>query len=142
MSKKESGLLVLDTNIIAYFFLPGPFEKNAQKLRATSFEWAMPVLWRSEFLNVLALQMRHNQMSLSRALATFSIADEMMRDGERQVSAEAILRLVDQCSCSAYDCEFIALAQQLKTKLVTQDKKLLRDFPDVTVNIADALKLA
>ena len=62
MGKKSADLLVLDTNIIAYFFLPGPFEVDARKLRSASFEWAVPRLWRSEFSNVLALQMRHNEM--------------------------------------------------------------------------------
>lgn len=32
--------------------------------------------------------------------------------------------------CTAYDCEFVALAMQLGTKLVTADKKLLRSFPE------------
>ncbi len=31
--------------------------------------------------------------------------------------------------CSAYDCEFVALAIKLNTHLVTMDKKLLRAFP-------------
>lgn len=141
MPEKHSGNIVLDTNTIAYFFLPGPFEAKAKKFQVRPFEWIVPKLWRSEFLNVLAVQMRHSKMPLDQAMAIFSLADEMMREGEREVSARSILSLVDQCSCSAYDCEFIALAQHLKTRLVTQDKKLLREFPDVAVSIVDALKL-
>jgi predicted nucleic acid-binding protein len=38
-------------------------------------------------------------------------------------------------TCSAYDCEFVALAQELGTVLVTMDKQILRDFPDVAVSI-------
>lgn len=35
--------------------------------------------------------------------------------------------------CSAYDCEFVALARTLSTKLVTMDVKLLRAFPGIAV---------
>ena len=31
--------------------------------------------------------------------------------------------------CSAYDCEFIALAIKLDAKVVMMDKKVLRAFP-------------
>jgi predicted nucleic acid-binding protein len=40
-----------------------------------------------------------------------------------------VLELVRDSDCSAYDCEFIALAIKLDVKLVTMDKKLLRTFP-------------
>jgi predicted nucleic acid-binding protein len=40
-----------------------------------------------------------------------------------------VLELVRDSDCSAYDCEFIALAIKLDTKLVTVDKKLLKAFP-------------
>ena len=41
--------------------------------------------------------------------------------------------LVASSDCSAYDCEFIALAQEHRVPLVTMDRQLLRDFPDQTV---------
>ena len=34
---------------------------------------------------------------------------------------------------SAYDCEFIALAQTLNTPLITTDKKLIKAFPEHAV---------
>jgi predicted nucleic acid-binding protein len=45
------------------------------------------------------------------------------------------LELVNSSHCSAYDCEFVALAQDLKTRLVTLDKKILNNFPEVAVSI-------
>ena len=41
--------------------------------------------------------------------------------------------MVRDSDCSAYDCEFIALAINLNTKLVTMDKKLLKAFPERAV---------
>jgi predicted nucleic acid-binding protein len=39
------------------------------------------------------------------------------------------LELAHQGSCSAYDAEFIALAQDLSVPLVTTDQKLRQSFP-------------
>jgi len=36
---------------------------------------------------------------------------------------------VRDSDCSAYDCEFVALATKLGAMLVTMDAKLLRAFP-------------
>jgi predicted nucleic acid-binding protein len=40
------------------------------------------------------------------------------------------MELVRHSDCSAYDCEFVALAMMLETKLFTMDKQLLRSFPE------------
>ena len=46
---------------------------------------------------------------------------------------QQVLELVRGSDCSAYDCEFAALALQLGVKLVTMDSKLLGSFPEVAV---------
>ena len=48
--------------------------------------------------------------------------------------------LVNDSKCSAYDCEFVALAQQLNVKLVTEDKKIISEFSDIAVDIDTFLK--
>lgn len=37
--------------------------------------------------------------------------------------------------CSAYDCEYAALADDLDVKLVTTDKQLLREFPGLALSL-------
>ena len=59
-----------------------------------------------------------------------------MRGAEFKVESSAVLELVRNSDCSAYDCEFIALAMKLDTKLVTMDKKLLRAFPKRAVALS------
>lgn len=44
----------VDTNIIAYYWLPGGRTESAVALRRHTDEWFVPALWRSEFHNVLA----------------------------------------------------------------------------------------
>jgi predicted nucleic acid-binding protein len=43
------------------------------------------------------------------------------------------LRLAARSGCSADDCECVALADDLGTRLVTTDRQLLRAFPAVAV---------
>ena len=47
------------------------------------------------------------------------------------------MRKVAESTCSAYDCEYVALAEDLKTKLVTTDKQILRDFPEWAVSLRE-----
>jgi predicted nucleic acid-binding protein len=60
----------------------------------------------------------------------------------RQVvpSAEDILDLVAESGCTSYDCEFIALAMQLGITLVTADKQLLKQFPNLALSLEDFTK--
>jgi predicted nucleic acid-binding protein len=53
----------------------------------------------------------------------------LLEGGEFEVDSRTVLELVRDSDCSAYDCEFVALALKLQTKLLTMDKKLLRAFP-------------
>lgn len=58
---------------------------------------------------------------------------KLLAGGEYEVDSTSVLELVRDSDCSAYDCEFVALAEKLDVKLVTMDKKLLRAFPSRTV---------
>jgi predicted nucleic acid-binding protein len=43
-------VIVVDTNVLAYLYLPGKYSAAAEKLLLSDGEWAMPRLWRSEFI--------------------------------------------------------------------------------------------
>jgi len=81
-------MIVVDTNIIAYFYLDGKYTKEAEKLFSYDPQWIVPMLWRSEFRNILA---------------HFSSSD--------------VLELVSISDCSAHDCEFVCLAKEIQVPL-------------------------
>lgn len=124
-------MIVVDTNIISYLFLPTEFSDAAGGLYQKDSEWAAPLLWRSEFRNVLTLYLRQKIISLAEALAIQEEAEALMANREFTVPSLSVLSLANRSACSAYDCEFVALAQQLSLKLVTADKKILSEFPEV-----------
>jgi len=62
-------------------------------------------------------------------------AETIMAQNEFDVTSPQILALVNETNCSSTDCEFVALANHLNTQLVTQDKKVLREFPLKAISI-------
>lgn len=128
--------LVVDTNILAYLYLPGEFTTAVEDLLRTQPDWAAPVLWRSEFRNILAGFMRRGSLSFEQACAIQLEAQSLLAGREFDVDSQAVLELVQQSDCSAYDCEFVALAKQLGTRLATCDKKLLRNFSQLAFSVA------
>ena len=133
-------MIVADTNIISYFLLPTPYSDLVDKLYKLDSEWIAPTLWKSEFRNVLALYLRKEIITFEKALQLQETAESSMADNEFDVSSAQVLALVDKSNCSSYDCEFIALAQHLNIPLVTQDKKVLREFPSISNTVADFIK--
>jgi predicted nucleic acid-binding protein len=132
-------MIVADTNIITYLLLPTTYTESVDTLYKIDSGWTAPILWRSEFRNVLALYLRKNIITLDKALQLQEAAETIMAQNEFDVTSSQVLALVNESNCSSYDCEFVALANHLNTHLVTQDKKVLREFPSTAISIKDFL---
>jgi predicted nucleic acid-binding protein len=126
-------MIVVDTNVLAYLYLPGELTAAAEALLEHDSHWTAPILWRSEFRNILAGYMRRKSLTLDQAHTLIREAESLLAGAEYEVDSLRVLELVRDSDCSAYDCEFIAVAQALDTKLVTMDTKLLKAFPTVAV---------
>ena len=132
-------MIVVDSNVIAYLYLPGEYTSAAEALLERDADWAAPILWRSEFRNILAGYLRRKAITFEQANSLQSEAESLFAGTEYEVDSYAVLELVRDSDCSAYDCEFIVLAQKLNTRLVTMDKKLLRAFPKCAVALSSGL---
>ena len=122
-------MIVVDSNVLAYLYLPGEYTAAAEALLVQDSDWAAPILWRSEFRNILAGYLRRKAITFEQANSLQREAESLLEGAEFELESLAVLELVRDSDCSAYDCEFIALAMKLDTKLITMDKKLLRAFP-------------
>lgn len=129
-------MIVVDSNVLAYLYLPGEYTAAAEALLEHDPDWAAPVLWRSEFRNILAGYMRRGKLTFEQAHALQIEAEDLLSGAEYEVDSRSVLELVRDSECSAYDCEFVALATKLGTKLVTMDGKVLRSFPGTAVALS------
>ncbi|MFW2357505.1 type II toxin-antitoxin system VapC family toxin [Hydrogenophaga sp.] len=131
-------MIVVDSNVLAYLYLPGEFTEAAEALFNNDPAWAAPLLWRSEFRNILAGYLRRKSLTFEQTVALQEEAEDLLAGREYEVDSRSVLELVRGSDCSAYDCEFIALAEKLGARLVTMDKKLLKAFPTRAVALTSA----
>lgn len=128
-------MIVADTNIISYLYISGDRSQQSEDLLSFDSNWVAPILWRSEFRNVLSQYLRKNILAFDEVLLIIQQAEKLLTDAEFEIPSAHVMQLVSSSHCSACDCEFIALAQYLDVPLVTEDKKILREFPDIAKSL-------
>ncbi len=128
-------MIVVDTNIISYLYISGARSQQVEELLSVEPHWCAPVLWRSEFRSVLGQYLRKNILSFEEVLVIMDQAETLLSENEFEVPSAHIMRLLSASKCSAYDCEFVALAQYLGVQLVTADRQILREFPEIARSI-------
>lgn len=130
-------MIVVDTNVIGYLYLNSNYSEIVERAYNKDPHWAAPILWRSELRNVLALYMKKQLLSLEDAIDIMNEAMSIMHGGEYEIISLRVLQLAAQSSCSAYDCEFVALAQDLNVPLLTMDQQLLKEFPGLSISLKE-----
>jgi len=128
-------MIVADTNIIGYLYLSSDRSDQAEKALLIDAEWVAPILWRSEFRNVLTLYIRKKILMLEDAIRILDEATLLMQGGEYEAVSLQVLQLVGESTCSAYDCEFVALARDLDVRLLTVDKQIVKQFPNEAISL-------
>ena len=128
-------MIVVDTNIIGYLYLSSDRSDQAEKALLIDSEWVAPILWRGEFRNVLAIYIQKNILMLEDAVRIMDEATLLMQGGEYESVSLQVLQLVGESTCSAYDCEFVALARDLNVRLLTVDKQILKQFPNEAISL-------
>ena len=133
-------MIVVDTNIIAYALIKGEYSESARKVREMDPQWRVPFLWRYEFLNILTMYVQRSGLSEKQALDIWERAVKIFSVCEHSVPLGLSLKIACEYKITAYDAQFILLAQSLNILLVTQDKALLKIFPESAVAIEDFIK--
>jgi len=128
-------VIVVDTNIICYRWIPSSYSPDAEKALTKDADWIAPLLWRSEFRNALAGAIRQNLITLAVANDIADKAEWHFVNHEFVVSSRAVLDLIANSDCSAYDCEFVALAHANGVRLLTVDRQILHEFPEVAISL-------
>jgi len=126
-------MIVVDTNLLVYLLVPSGLTVRAEAVLGRDPQWVMPLLWRSEFRSALVGLVHQGSFTVDIARELAHQAESWMSGREYPVSTDTVLRLAAAAACSSYDCEFVAVAQDLGVPLVTADRQLLKAFPETAV---------
>lgn len=135
MDTARPTVIVVDTNIVCYRWIPGSRSRDVDKALLKDPDWIVPLLWRSEFRNALAGAIRQHLITLGVAREIIETAESHFIAREFAVSSHSVLDLIANSTCSAYDCEFVALATEQQVPLITLDREILREFPEFAISL-------
>lgn len=122
-------VIVADANLLSYFLLPCPHHLTARAVFERDPEWHAPLLWRSEFANVLTMAIRQKGLTLGQAKAILDTAESLLSGREHAIRGADVLHTATECNLTAYDAEFVVLAKHLNVPLITEDKAVLKAAP-------------
>jgi predicted nucleic acid-binding protein len=128
-------VIVVDSNVIAYCWLNSPMTGLAQRVRVKDPDWHVPVLWRSEMRSILAGYLRDGSFSAAQVRRVMRHVEDALAGSEHLVSSDAVIKVIEATRLSAYDAAFVALAQELSVPLVTEDKAVLKAFPETALSM-------
>ena len=129
-------MIVVDTDVISYFWLEAGRTEAARRARRRDPNWYAPRLLRSEFRNVLYQHMAHRGLSLADAQQIAETVEADMESATYSVASAEVLRLAGEAEHPTYDCEYVALAQELDVTLVTGDQAVADRFSNTAVLLA------
>ena len=132
-------MVPIDTNIVAYLLIEGDHTEAAQDLHRIDPDWRSEAFLLVEFTNVLASYLATKRTTVVIAQESLANAIDLLDGKLARIPHPKVLTMSDRYRVSAYDARFLALAEQLGRRLVTEDSKLRAAAPTLTQSLAEAL---
>jgi predicted nucleic acid-binding protein len=132
-------MLLVDTNIIAPLFVHSARSSAVEELRARDGIWLTEPFALIEFTNLLATYERARYITAAIGRQCLSRAEAFLQPHFFSVTHEAALEFALRYRTTGYDARFLALADQLGSRLVTEDARLRAAAPALTQSLVEAL---
>jgi predicted nucleic acid-binding protein len=131
-------VIVADTNVIIPLFIRSEESAAALALREKDDVWRTEAFALIEISNVLATYQRAKFLTASEAGRHLQNAERFLGPHLFPVSHHDALAQALRYGITAYDGRFLAVADALGVRLVTEDARLRAAAPDLTQSLADA----
>ena len=135
-------MLLVDTNVVAYLLIEGDHTEAAQELHARDSDWRSEAFLLVEFTNVLVSSIARKRMTVSMAEAFLAKVFSLFDGKLGRIPHASVLAIATRHRVSAYDARFLSLADQLGSRLITEDARLRAAAPALTQSLAEALAAA
>ena len=132
-------MVLVDTNIIAPLYVRSARTEAVEELFARDAVWRTEPLALIELSNVLVMYERSRYITAATARDCLNRAAAFLQPQLFRVSHEAALDAALRYGTTAYDARFLALADQLGSRLVTEDARLRAAAPALTQSLAEVL---
>ncbi|MFO8074033.1 MAG: type II toxin-antitoxin system VapC family toxin [Polyangia bacterium] len=127
-------MIVVDTNLVVPLVIPGERTEIVERLLRCDPAWRAPPLLFSELRNVLLAYFRKGLATRAQCLSAIEAVRGLLDSrAEDEPDDSHVLRLAGDSGCTAYDCEFVAMAERLRCRLVTWDRQVLAAFGERAV---------
>ena len=135
-------MVLVDTNVIAPLYVRSARTEAVEELFARDAVWRTEPLALIELSNVLVMYERSRYITAATARDCLNRAAAFLQPQLFRVSHQAALDAALRYGTTAYDARFLALADQLGSRLVTEDARLRAAAPALTQSLAEALAIA
>lgn len=128
-------MIVVDTCVITHLFNATELTPLAQQVLEIDPNWIFPPLWEDEYANVLSKLARKETTPVHEVVFHYASVVSQLKNNERFADKEHALTLSIALGISAYDAQFLALAIDYETLLVTEDKILAKRCPEYAISM-------
>lgn len=135
-------MIVVDTCVISYLVNESEFTPSAQKLFEYNPYWIYPPTWQDEYSNIVSKIAKEIKQPIDDAIKNFEFVVSQMSNNEKFVNRSKAIALSIKHGISAYDAQFVALAIDYNTILVTEDKELIRKCPQYAMSMQTYIRNA
>lgn len=128
--------MVLDASVMASYVLGiKSTEAELSALMRGPFEFIAPDIWRPELANTFWKYIQKQEITLEEAGELFRRVETLLSDTvSSQELWSSALSLATRENHSVYDCFYLALAIEEKTKVITYDQTLWFKFGELAVS--------
>ena len=132
-------MVLVDTNVIAPLYVRSARTEAVEELFARDAVWRTEPLALIELSNVLITYERSRYITAATARDCLNRAATFLQPQLFRVSHQAALEAALDYRVTAYDARFLALADQLGSRLVTENARLRAAAPALTQSLAEVL---
>ena len=133
-------MVTVDANIVLPLVVETDNTEMAKQLFARDFHWVSEAFVMIELSNILATFERVGRISRQNAIAALRLGREIIDSNTVEVDHEDVLEVAMRYKITGYDARYIAVVEQLGTQLITEDKRLRKAVPRLTISLAESLE--
>jgi predicted nucleic acid-binding protein len=132
---------IVDVNIVFPLIVRSSLTGDVKELFDMDPEWTTEPYALIELSNILCTYERANIVTKKEAVETFRRAVDLLKPNLHSIADEVALETALRHKITAYDSRYIALAEKLDMRVITEDVRLRKAVPEFTISLRDALEL-